>query len=76
MEFKNWLEIGLKNKMFGETPEADFAADAVVDKSFRNFQKWDDLETYMVFRGACSEAVKAAKKCFRKWEVVREKRKV
>ena len=74
MEFQNWLKIGIQNDMFGDGPEGDFAADAVADKSFRNFQKWDDLETYMVFRGACHEAVQAAKKCFRQWEVVREKR--
>lgn len=71
MGFQNWLADGLKNNKFGETPEADFARDAINDKSFRDFKTWDQLETYIIFRGACREAIKAAKKCFRRGELER-----
>lgn len=60
--------MGLKNGGFGDTPEADFANDAATDKNFREFTKWSDLEMYIAFNGACTEAIKAAKVLFRKWE--------
>lgn len=73
MEFQNWLKTAIENNKFGDTPEADFANDAVADKNFRDFKKWDELETYIVFRGACREAIRAAKRCFTKWQVERAK---
>lgn len=71
MSFIEFLKNGLENGEFGENPEGDFARDAVADKNFREFKKWDDLEMYITFRGACREAVRAARKCFRKWEAAR-----
>lgn len=74
MTFQDFLKESLTSKHFGDSPESDFAADAVADKTFRDFKTWDELETYIVFRGACREAVAAAKKCFRQWEASRAKK--
>ena len=68
MTFKEFLESGVKNEMFGDTPELDFAQDALRDKSFREFKKWDDLETYIIFRGADRAVVRAARGCFKLWQ--------
>lgn len=68
MTFKEFLEKGLDSGDFDGTPESDFAEDVMSDSKFRNFKKWSDLETYLVFHGACREAIKAAKNLFQKWE--------
>ena len=74
MTFKEFLEDGLKKGTFGDSPESDFANDVRTDKNFRDFKTWADLEMYIVFHGACREAVRAAKTLFRKWEC-RDKQK-
>ena len=65
MTFKEYLQ----NSTNGETPEADFAADAIRDKSFRDFKSWDELETYLIFHRACPEALVAGKKCYHAWMI-------
>lgn len=68
MTFKEFLADGLAKGAFGDSPESDFANDVKTDKNFRDFKTWSELEMYIVFHGACREAVKAAKILFRKWE--------
>lgn len=66
--FKEYLSIGVDRKAFGDTPENDFAQDALRDKNFRDFTTWDELQDYILFHGACAEAVEAAQKLFKKWK--------
>lgn len=68
--FENFLRLGVGRDAFGDTPEGDFAADALRDQNFvgRDFEKWEDLERFLVFHRAIPEAVRAAKKLFRKWQ--------
>lgn len=68
--FAKYLRLGLERNSFGETPEADFAEDVARDKKFeeKNFETWERLETYLVFYRACPEAIRAAKKLFKKWQ--------
>lgn len=66
--FKRFLKMGLDRKSFGDTPEGDFARDAAADSSFRDFDDWDSLRTFLVFHKACPEAVNAARKLFKIWK--------
>ncbi len=68
--FKKYLELGLAKGAFGDTPEADFARDALRDKTFRDYEEWelDEMESHVMINGGCLEAVAAAKKLFRKWK--------
>lgn len=68
--FDDYLRLGLKRDTFGDTPEKDFAEDSIRDPKFKekNFETWERLETYLVFYRACPEAVRAAKKLFKKWK--------
>lgn len=70
--FKEFLKKGLETKKYHESPEADFANDVMADKKFRDFKNWEDLETYIIFRGACREAIKAARTCFKQWKASNE----
>lgn len=65
--FKKYLEIGVEKGTFGDTPENDFAVDALRDKGFRDFAQWDPLRNYITLNGACVEAVAAAKAVFARW---------
>ncbi len=68
--FEDYLREGSKRGAFGDTPEDDFAQDAMRDPKFigRHFTEWDALHAYLVFRRADSEAIKAARKLFKKWK--------
>lgn len=70
ISFEKFLRLGVERKTFGDTPEGDFAEDALRDPKFKekNFESWERLETYLVFYKACPEAIRAAKRLFRKWE--------
>lgn len=70
ISFESFLRLGVERNTFGETPEGDFAADALRDKNFegRHFEKWEDLERFLIFHRAADEAVAAAKKLFKKWQ--------
>ena len=47
---------------FTDTPEADFTADAANDSCFPDLiRDWDHLEGYLVCRGACWQAIEAAR---------------
>ncbi len=67
ISFKKYLEIGHGRKTFGDSPEHDFAGDALRDAGFRDFKKWQELEDYLLFNGAIPEAVDAAKVLFQRW---------
>jgi hypothetical protein len=68
MTFLDYLQLGVDEGMWGDSPELDFAIDALADKNFRDFETWQELEAYLVFNArACSDAVKAAKVCFKQW---------
>lgn len=68
ISFKKYLEMGVARGTFGDTPERDFACDAMADKKFRDFTDWEYLEAYLLFNGAIPAAVAAAKKLFRQWK--------
>lgn len=70
MNFEQFLRMSVRRKLFGESPEGDFAADALRDSRFcgRNFKTWEALETFLDFHRACPEAVAAAKVLFKKWK--------
>ncbi len=68
--FEDYLREGSKRGAFGDTPESDFAEDAMRDSKFigRHFTEWETLHAYLLFRRADGEAVKAGKKLFKKWK--------
>lgn len=70
ISFEKFLRLGVERKTFGETPEGDFARDALRDPKFKekNFETWERLLTFLDFYRACPEAISAAKKLFRKWQ--------
>lgn len=70
MTFKQYLEMGLKRNAWGETPESDFARDALRDKSLRDYEEWEEdaLYFHVGLNGGCPEALEAATKLFRKWK--------
>lgn len=68
ISFKEYLKLGLKRGAFKDSPESDFAGDALADKKFRDFENWEQLETFLAFHSACPEAITAAKRLFRKWK--------
>ena len=45
----------------------DFIADAKLDKRMPDARTWGDLETHMVCRGACREALRQAKRVWRQY---------
>lgn len=66
--FKEYLKLGADRKAFGDTPEMDFAQDCLRDSGFRDFTAWDELKDYLLFHGACPEAIDAAQKLFKNWK--------
>jgi hypothetical protein len=66
--FKEFLKAGYDRKAFGDSPESDFAFDSLKDPSFRDFGSWEELRDYLLFHGACDEAVDAGQKLFKKWK--------
>lgn len=69
ISFKKYLEMGRARKSFGDTPENDFAGDALRDQHFRDdFKTWDELELYLLVSKACPEALEAAQTLFKKWK--------
>jgi hypothetical protein len=68
--FKQYLEMGLKKETWGDSPESDFARDALRDSTFRDYEEWEGelLEAHIGLNGGCVEAVTAAKKLFQKWK--------
>lgn len=66
--FKKFVLAAHKSGVFGDTPEGDFVEDCGRDSTFKDFNHVEDLVGYLGFKRACSDAVKAAKKVFKKWE--------
>lgn len=47
------------------TPTGDFVSDAKSDKDFPDVKSWDELESYLFSKAACSQAVAAGKEVWR-----------
>lgn len=45
----------------GDNPQGDFIGDARRDRNFPDVQSWPGLKLYLARRGACEEAVAAAR---------------
>jgi hypothetical protein len=67
MTFKDFLSEGYFAAKFEDPCEYGFAEDVLNNHRFPDFKHWSDIETYIVFRGAGRDAVKAAKSLFRQW---------
>jgi hypothetical protein len=63
MTFSEWL----KTARITDTPQGDFIDDARSDSHFPNVQTWDQLDNYLLSRGACREAKEAAKLVWRRY---------
>ena len=66
--FKEFLRAGVDRKVWKNSPEADFANDVFRDLGFKDFDEWDKLRNYLIFKRACAEAIEAAEKLFKKWK--------
>lgn len=66
--FKQYLKAGVDRKAFGDTPENDFACDALRDGAFRDFAVWEELQNYILFHGGDVDVVTAAHTLFRRWK--------
>lgn len=68
MTFKEYIRLAHDEGWFSDTPSGDFLVDALRDKKFREFTKWPDLETYLIFHaGGNTAVVQAAKYVFKRW---------
>jgi hypothetical protein len=52
----------------GDNPVSDFANDFVSDREVGEIGSWDDLETYLFYRNACSGAMEAAQVVWEMYE--------
>lgn len=66
--FKSFLQKQAKNYEPQSCPETDFIGDVMRDPRFRDFRRWEDLEQYMRFYGACEEAIDVAANFFTEWK--------
>lgn len=66
--FKEYISIGVSRKVWGDSPEMDFAQDSLRDKNFRDFTDWEELKDYLLFHRAIPEAIDAAQKLFKNWK--------
>lgn len=55
----------IKRRRITDTPMGDFVADFKSDRAASDVESWDQLEFYLMNRGACDEAIVAAKKVWR-----------
>jgi hypothetical protein len=51
-----------------DSPAGDFVADARADSQMPDATTWDQLRTYLVTRGAISDAIKAARAVWRGYQ--------
>lgn len=51
----------IKRRRCGDNPQGDFVEDARRDQRFPDVQSWPELKRYLEARGACEEAVAAAR---------------
>lgn len=51
----------LKQRRVTDTPAGDFVRDAKADPRMPDAKSWDQLELYLITRGAIPEAIAAAK---------------
>ena len=66
--FGRWLMVQIKtHKTILDQHEMDFALDVQDNKKWRDFKRWSELETHLVFNRAVPEAIAAAKRVFKKW---------
>ena len=54
-----------------DNPLGDFIADVKSDPAFPDPRSWNDLQTYLVGRGACQEAIEAAQQVWHQFEARR-----
>ncbi|TNC93522.1 MAG: Uncharacterized protein FD119_3951 [Stygiobacter sp.] len=57
MTFREYIA----NRQCRDNPQGDFVEDARRDPRFPDVQSWPDLKLYLARRGACEEAVAAAR---------------
>jgi hypothetical protein len=58
----------IKKRRVTDMPAGDFTADAKVDRDLPNVTSWDELEGYLYDRGACDNAIKAARSVWRGYQ--------
>ena len=64
MKFRDWVDA----KRITSTPLGDFIQDAKDDCNFPNISSFDELESYLMKKGVCDEALEALKKAWRCYE--------
>jgi hypothetical protein len=58
----------IQTRRITDTPRGDFIADAKGDSKLIEAKSWDQLWTHLYTRGACPEAIKAARSVWRGYE--------
>ena len=64
MSFRAYVQ----KRRITDTPAGDFVGDARDDRTLPDPATWEELERYLLLRGACPGAIKAAKQVWRGYE--------
>jgi prophage antirepressor-like protein len=67
LPFTDWI----MSRRVTDTPRGDFIADTkpLIERGrFPEPESWDDLETFLEFRGACDMAILMARRCWVAWQ--------
>ena len=64
MSFRAYVQ----KRRITDTPAGDFVGDARDDRTLPDPATWEELERYLLLRGACPGAIKAAKQVWREYK--------
>lgn len=70
--FKRFIEELRNCKAFEDTPIEDFVGDVGRDRDFPEFANLRQLENHLVYKHACTEARRIARKLYMLWCEVKD----